>query len=174
MWPRAHRNVDILRTVSLASAEWRGAGIHGHVVVIWIAAVWASQWGLRSLPSKETEATWLSQSLWTRRKTVALTWNKYSSISFSIAAVYDWLVTESIWEGSIVKGRVTHQVGAEAVIDWLHRLAWVVEMNEAMLIVSFKGGSCGDGWREWSIFITARNFERKKAAQVLKYHFMPT
>lgn len=39
MWPWAHRNVDILRTVSLGDAEWRGARIHGHVVVIRVSAV---------------------------------------------------------------------------------------------------------------------------------------
>lgn len=41
MWPRAHRDVDILRTVSLGSNEWRWRGprIHGHIVVIRVAAV---------------------------------------------------------------------------------------------------------------------------------------
>lgn len=39
MGPRAHRDVDILRTVSLGGAEWRRARIHGHIVVIRVSAV---------------------------------------------------------------------------------------------------------------------------------------
>lgn len=39
---------------------------------------------------------------------------------------------------------LTHQVGAEPIIDRLHRLASIVEMDGTVMAVSFKGGACGE------------------------------
>lgn len=57
---------------------------------------------------------------------------------------------------------MTHQVGAEAVVDRLHGLARVVEMDGTVMAVRFKGGACGERRGEKSIFATAVNSERKK------------
>lgn len=62
MWPGAHRNVDILRTVSLGSAERRGARIHGHVVVIGVATIRASQRRFGSLGQHRGQMTVLRLS----------------------------------------------------------------------------------------------------------------
>lgn len=55
VWSRGHRNVDVAGIVSLGGAQRRGAGIHGNVVVIRVAAVGASQRRLGSQLLKDTE-----------------------------------------------------------------------------------------------------------------------
>lgn len=47
--PGAHGDVDVLGAVGLAGVERRGAGVHGHIVVLRVAAVRPRQWGLGSL-----------------------------------------------------------------------------------------------------------------------------
>lgn len=158
MWPRAHRDVDILRTVSLGSAEWRGARIHGHIVVIWVATVWASQSGFGSLVSDNTEGINSLDSL--LQKTAARN-------AFYASKVYDFSLTISFY-GRKKKEKLTHQIGAETIIDRLHRLAWVVEMDGTVMAVSFKGGACGRSRGDKSIFTTGIK------SHVKQYNAKPT
>lgn len=99
MGPRAHRDVDILRTVSLGSTEWRRARIHGHIVVIRVSAVWASQRCFGSLVSKEKEGIIVSKTHWAQycRIKAALYWSKYSVNVF----VSSWFQTEKKFRGCV-------------------------------------------------------------------------
>lgn len=45
---------------------------------------------------------------------------------------------------------VTHQVGAKPIINWLHRLAWIIGKDGPVMITCFKWWACdkrpGGNW----------------------------
>lgn len=195
MGPWAHWDVDILRTVSLGNAEWRRARIHGHVVVIRVSAVWASQRGFAPLVSTETDdiivalltrlsfhakLTQEQEMFWSpcaeflrdgtdsdgncdlmktpEELNMSMDWiclifvigwwfvcilaPEPNVVTATFEILHPWFY-ESTWNEI-----ATHQVGAEPVIDRLHRLARAVEMDGAVMAVGFKGGAWEVSQRE--------------------------
>lgn len=126
MGPGAHRDVDILRTVSLGSTEWWGTRIHGHIVIVWVSTVWASQRSFASLVTKDKKST--------------MPWRMHKRKPLLL-----WVDCDLIEDYKMIFNIMcvsTHQVGAEPIINWLHGLAWVIGKDGTVMIISFKWWAC--------------------------------